>query len=62
MVARLSAEERVQLEQQRESLQLELLLVETRLRSDEAMRLQQEGRRVDVRPRLRRDWRLWIGR
>ena len=62
MVARLSAEERVQLEQQRESLRLELLLVETRLRSDEAMRLQQEGQRVDVRPRLRRDWRLWIGR
>jgi hypothetical protein len=61
MVARrLSADGCAELEQRREKLQLELRLIEGELRSDLALRLWQEARPADVRPRLAGRWRDWI--
>jgi hypothetical protein len=60
LMARLSDVERAELEQRRERLQVELLLVTAQLRSDEALRLQQEARPKAERPRLHGGWRRWI--
>jgi hypothetical protein len=60
MVRRLSEAERVELELRREQLELELRLVTATLRTDEAMKLQEQLRPADERPRLRGGWRNWV--
>jgi hypothetical protein len=61
MTRRLSEAERLELEQRREQLELELRLVTAELRSDEALRVQAAARPADVRPRLRGGWRgEWV--
>ena len=51
-MVRLSEAERAELERRRGRLQLELRLLTATLRSDQALRLQQELRPADARPRL----------
>jgi hypothetical protein len=52
MVRRLSLEDRAELQARRERLPLELLLIEGELRTDEALKLQEQLRPADARPRL----------
>jgi hypothetical protein len=59
MVARLSEADRVQLEQRRERLELELRVVTATLRTDEALRVQAELR-PEEGVRLRGRWRNWV--
>ena len=58
--SRQSEAERVELEQQREQLELEFRLVTATLRTDEALRVQDAARPADERPRLRGAWRDWV--